>query len=125
MSRAKEEFENIPVLRTIHNQLPLEEFEKGNFSNASKINDVLEKTIQELFQFFTREKLNHDSINDYIDSEKTRVASIQEDISQQEAQNKQLEEDIKIKFKEFKKQDALLGQRNWQKLFDFLKKNKN
>lgn len=82
----KERFENMPISRVIENELPLEQFKKGNFSQAYKIIDVYQETITRLRNNFMRDNIWTNDINSYIDAEKKRIEQVFLDVQGKETE---------------------------------------
>lgn len=117
----KERFENLPISRVIENELPLEQFKKGNFSQAHKIIDVYQDTITRLRNNFIRDSIWTNDINSYIDAEKKRIEQVFQDIKWKESEvniivpkQKKLIKELEIKYSE---------RPYWKSLIKILKEN--
>ena len=73
MSDQKKRFEHSEITQTIKEKIPLDEFQKGDFSHLPDALEIYQQTITELSKSFSQELTGEDDVSIYTKKEQERM----------------------------------------------------
>ena len=96
MSDQKKRFEHSEITQIIKDKIPLDEFQKGDFSHLPDALEIYQQTITELSKVFAQDITGENDVDIHIKKEQHRMIEVKKNIKDKEKQIKELEKKNKV-----------------------------
>ena len=94
MSDQKKRFEHSEITQIIKDKIPLDEFQKGDFSHLPDALEIYQQTITELSKVFAQDITGENDVDIHIKKEQHRMIEVKKNIKDKEKQIKELEKKL-------------------------------